>query len=90
MRKEVRLILAAAVCFDLGVVVVSAHAVVFHDFHFTKIDSLPVTFNFAKIEVDYIAAANACVKAKGKLFEFKGQKFCGTEKTGPTTSPQQK
>ena len=91
MRKYVGLILAAAVCFELGVMVVPAYAQnnvgtpAVRPAEFLKIDSLPVGWHFVKIKHHYVAAAAACLKDNGTPFEFKGEKYCRTTKTGAGT-----
>ena len=83
MRKVVGLMLVGAACFDLGVLVVPARAADY-DVHYLKIDALPadsVAFNFAKIKLDYLAAAKACTGSGGTPVDFKGTKYCRTPKT---------
>lgn len=83
MRKELGLIMMGAVAFDLGTVVVPAQAA---DTVYLKIDVLPNTFNFEKIEIRDLASSNACVARKGTLVEYKGDKYCRTDKAGASTA----
>ena len=83
MRKELGLIVMGAVAFDLGTVVVPAQAA---DAIYMKYDALPSTFNFHKFDAKDASAANACVAGKGTLSEFKGDKYCRTDKTGPAAA----
>lgn len=83
MRKELGLIVMGAVAFDLGTVVVPAQAA---DAIYLKYDSLPSTFNFHKFDAKDAAAVNACVAGKGTLAEFKGDKYCRTDKGGASTA----
>ena len=89
MRKEVGLMLMGAVCFDLGVLVVPARAADV-DSLYQKIDSLPsesISVNFAKIEVDYADAAKACKGSGGTPVDFKGTKYCRTQKADVRSNP---
>jgi hypothetical protein len=86
MRKEIGLILAGAVAFNLGTVVVPAQGA---DANYLKIDGRDmesVAFNFQKFDVGDASAANRCVAGKGTLVEFKGDKYCRTNKTGTSTT----
>lgn len=83
MRKELGLIVMGAVAFDLGTVVVPAQAA---DPFYLKYDALPNTFNFHKFNPSDANAANACVAGKGTLVEYKGDKYCRTDKAGPSTA----
>lgn len=79
--------LIGAVCFDLGVMVVPARAADTVD-GFLKIDDIrSVSFNFAKIEIDYAAAAKACRGTGGTPVEFKGTKFCRTPNADSRSNP---
>lgn len=64
MRKSGIILASAAICFDLGVMVVPSQAAV--DM-FLKIDNVKNT-------------AATCVKNKGTVVEKDGQKFCKTTK----------
>jgi hypothetical protein len=86
MRKEIGLILAGAVAFDLGTVVVPAQAA---DAIYLKIDDRDMqslAFNFSKFDVGDASAANKCIAGKGALVEFKGDKYCRTNKTATSTT----
>ncbi len=83
MRKELGLIMMGAVAFDLGTVVVPAQAA---DAIYLKIDALPNSLNFTKIDLNDAKAANACVAGKGTLVEYKGDKYCRTDKGGASTA----
>lgn len=83
MRKELGLIMMGAIAFDLGTVVVPAHAA---EPEWLKIDTLPNSFNFAKIDLNDAKAANGCVAGKGTLVEYKGDKYCRTDKAGASTA----
>lgn len=85
MRKELGLIIVSAVAFDLGTVVVPAQAA---DTNGHKFDDLPnsLSFNYAKIDIRDMAASNACVARKGTLVEYKGDKYCRTDKAGASTA----
>lgn len=84
MRKELGLIMMGAVAFDLGTVVVPAQAA---DAIYLKYDdSLPNNFNFGKFNPNDAKAANACVAGKGTLVEYKGDKYCRTDKAGASTA----
>lgn len=80
MRKDVGLILAAAVCFDLGVVVVPVHAAgdnQFHKDHVLKIDNLDPNQEYLKIKMtEVLISSKACQSDKGKLVDFKGTLYC--------------
>ena len=95
MRKKLGLVLAAAVCFDLGVVIVPAHAAgdgasagkasVQDSPSFLKLDVLPSNQEYLKIKMDDLfVSSKACLSSKGKLVEFKGTKFCATGKHFPS------
>jgi hypothetical protein len=83
MRKELGLIVMGAVAFDLGTVVVPAQAA---DAIFLKYDALPNNFNFHKFDAKDAAAANACVAGNGTPVEYKGDKYCRTDKAGASTA----
>lgn len=81
MRKDVGLILAAAVCFDLGVVVVPAHAAdamdAFIKLGTLKIDNFAPNQEYLKIKMtDVLVSSKACQADKGKLVEVKGTLYC--------------
>ncbi|KAF0103107.1 MAG: hypothetical protein FD144_2282 [Rhodospirillaceae bacterium] len=83
MRKELGLIMMGAVAFDLGTVIVPAQAA---DPIYLKMDALPNSFNFQKIDIRDLASSNACVAGKGTLVEYKGDKYCRTDKAGASTA----
>ena len=83
MRKELGLIMMGAVAFDLGTVIVPAQAA---DTTYLKIDALPNNFNFTKIDSSDAKVANGCVAGKGTLVEYKGDKYCRTDKAGASTA----
>ncbi len=89
MYKEVGLVLAGALCFDLGVVVVPARA---QDSTFMKIENLSPSQEYLKIKMDdVLVSSKACVSNKGTLVEFKGTKYCqSAQKTGTLPSNQKK
>lgn len=97
MRKDVGLILAAAVCFDLGVVIVPAHAATDmflkiglekgDSTYAIKIDSLSPNQEYLKIKLtDVLVSSKACQSKNGKLVDFKGALYCATGKHLPDTS----
>ncbi len=88
MRKEVGLLLASAVCFDLGVVSVQAQQAAVD--YFLKIEGIDSNHNFQKLDMANPAAAKTCVGGKGTLVEFKGTKYCRTDKTALPSSTQKK
>lgn len=85
MRKELGLIMMGAVAFDLGMVIVPAQAA---DPIYLKMDILPnsLSFNFTKIDPNDAKVANGCVAGKGTLVEYKGDKYCRTDKAGASTA----
>ncbi|TAJ97596.1 MAG: hypothetical protein EPO10_03395 [Reyranella sp.] len=83
MRKELGLIVMGAVAFDLGTVVVPAQAA---DAIFLKIDGLSGESNYHKFNPSDAKAANSCVAGKGTLVEYKGDKYCRTDKAGASTA----
>jgi len=86
VRKELGLMLMGAVCFDLGVLVIPARAADVD--YYMKIDNMhTVSFNFVKIEIDYAAAAKACTGAGGTPVDFKGTKYCRTQKADVRSNP---
>lgn len=87
MRKELGFILMGAVVFDLGTFVVPAQAA---DAIYMKYEALPSTFNFQKFNAKDASAANACVAGKGTLAEFKGDKYCRTDKSGTAVPSTQR
>ena len=99
MRKDVGLILAAAVCFDLGVVVVPAHAATdpFIDLRPFKVESIKIgnlapNQEYLKIKMtDVLVSSKACQADNGsKVVEFKGTLYCATGKHLPDTSSPKK
>lgn len=80
MRKDVGLILAAAVCFDLGVVVVPAHAAgdgPFLKAEVLKIDNFAPNQEYLKIKMtDVLVSSKACQSSNGKVVDFKGTMYC--------------
>lgn len=75
MRKEASLVLTGLIAFDLGTVVVPAHAA---DTIYMKIDNLSADSDYLKL--NGLKATDACVAGKGTLVEFKGDKYCRTAK----------
>ncbi len=81
MYKEVGLVLAGALCFDLGVVVVPAKAADEKSVAFLKIDSFSPSQDYIKITMeDVLVTSMKCTSNKGTLVEFKGTKYCQTPK----------
>ena len=68
----------------MGTVIVPAQAA---DAIYMKYDGseFPNSFNFHKLNANDTTAANACVSRKGTLAEFKGDKYCRTEKAATAT-----
>lgn len=90
MRKDVGLILAATICFDLGVVVVPVQAADV-SLNFQKIDNLSPNQEYLKIKMDdVVVSSKACESNKGTLVDFKGTKYCQTGKSGTVPSTQRK
>ena len=85
MRKQVGLIVLGVAAFDLGTVVVPAHAADTSVDYFLKLDSLPNSYNYIKFDNVDAAAARSCVTGKGTLVEFKGDKYCRTDKAAAAT-----
>ena len=91
MYKEVGLVLAGVVCFDLGVVVVPARAADEISLNFAKIETLSANQDYLKIKLDdVLVSSKACTSSKGTLVEFKGTKYCQTPKQPVGASSSQK
>ncbi len=94
MRKDVGLILAAVVCFDLGTVVVPAHAAgtdMVHKLDVLKIDNFAPNQEYLKIKLtDVLVSSKACQSSKGKVVDVKGTLYCATGKHLPDTSSPKK
>lgn len=91
MYKEVGLVLAGAICFDLGVVIVPAQATNEKSAEFLKIDNLSSNQEYLKIKMDDVSvSAKACATNKGTLVDFKGTKYCQTPKQPGGASSNQK
>lgn len=89
MRKDVGLLLAAAVCFDLGTVVVPAHAAGID--MFLKLDNFAPNQEYLKIKMtDVLVSSKACQSNKGKVVDVKGTLYCATGKHFPHTSSPKK
>lgn len=85
MRKQVGLIVLGMAAFDLGIVVVPAQAADTSVDFFLKIDGISNAFNYQKFDNADAAAARGCVAGKGTLVEFKGDKYCRTDKAAAAT-----
>lgn len=92
MYKEVGLVLAGALCFDLGVVLVPAKAADEISLNFAKIETLSANQEYLKIKMDdVLVSSKACTSNKGTLVDFKGTKYCQTPKqAGSLPSSTQK
>jgi hypothetical protein len=83
MRKDLALLLAGVVSFDLGTMVVPAHAA---DAIFMKLDSLKATDDYLKFSGDEAKAKSACLAQHGTLVEYKGDHYCSTPKKASAAS----
>jgi hypothetical protein len=85
MRKQVGLIVLGVAAFDLGTVVVPARAADTSVDFFLKVDGISNAFNYHKFNNADGEAAKSCVAGKGTLVEFKGDKYCRTDKAAAAT-----
>lgn len=82
MRKQLGLIVLGVAAFDLGTVVVPARAA---DTSFLKIDGIENSYHYIKFDNVDGEAVRRCVAGKGTLVEFKGDKYCRTDKAAAAT-----
>lgn len=83
MRKDLALLLAGVVSFDLGTVAVPAHAAIDA---FLKIDALKGENDYLKFTGDEAKATTTCLANHGTLVEYQGSHYCATPKKATATS----
>lgn len=91
MKREIGLLLAGVISFDLGVVPLSVPAASasethnVEDMHFLKLSSLSKSSDYLKLDGHNAMAVDSCKGKSGTLVSYKGSDYCQIPKAGTKT-----